>query len=40
MIANGEAERIHQQVQFIDQIVREQRVHQLTAAVGQDVLAR
>ena len=34
------AQRIDEQVQLVDEIVREQRVHELTAAVGEDVLAR
>ena len=39
-LAAAERERVEQQVQLVDQVVLEQRVHELAAAIGQDGLAR
>src|SRR5687767_7451448 len=37
-LAGAERYRINEQMQLVDQFVLEQRVHQLTASVGQNVL--
>src|SRR5688572_12497347 len=39
-LAAAEHQRIDQQVQFVHEVVLEQRVHELTAAIEKDVLAR
>ena len=36
----SDRQRIDKQVQLVDEIVRKQRVHELAASIGDDVLAR
>jgi len=38
-LSGADGDRVQQQVQLVDQVVRQQRVYELTAAVGEDVLA-